>query len=333
MVRPQPRFSSLFLRLPDSSLPNQEQQIAGNFVALTDTGQLVSSATLLHRYATRTVLPAVLPFIDQHLAEWPCGLQIPVLAYLLKVSPDDARPRVVQVLKKVSAPPYCPRGEFFPSLGYVEASPVLDDLAARQIEDGTPLAADAAAYLRNYGGAAMKPVVWEQFSHWHKKFVASGAELRMSNGKNTQDDWTLYNLDSKLLDAYVNAQGWMLSPEDVDRLAKLIGDEKAKDLSCRFSCGSPVSVGPGPGNYYIYGRVQDPVFPSEARIDYLMSEEPFHYSVNQYGCDRMEMLKQKLLQFPAGSTFRFANTGSGLDVGDWTEISMFLRSHGYIAQN
>ncbi len=248
LVRPVPRFSSLYLRLPDESLPAQEQQIAANFVMLSAPEELVRAATLLHRYTTRATLPAVLPFIDQHLAEWPCQVQIPVLAYLLKVSPDEARPWVEQVLQKVR-PPYCPQGEFFPSLGFMEATPVLDTLAARQVKDGTALAADAAEYLGRFGSPAMKPVVWKQFSRWHKKYVQSGAELRMGKQKNRQDDWQLYNLDSRLLQAYVYAHGWTLSPGDVDRLSKLIGDKNREGLACTFSCGSPLSVGPAPGQF------------------------------------------------------------------------------------
>ena len=135
VVRPAPRFSSLYLRLPEKSLPGAEQHIAANFVALSAPEELVRAATLLHRYTTRAVLPTVLPFIDQHLAEWPCKIQIPVLAYLLKVSPSDARPRVERVVQKVR-PAYCPQGKFFSSLGFVEASPILDTLAAKHVEDG-----------------------------------------------------------------------------------------------------------------------------------------------------------------------------------------------------
>lgn len=329
IVRPAPRFSSLYLRLTDESLPAQEQQIAENFVALSAPEELIRAATLLHRYTTRATLPAVLPFIDQHLTEWPCNVQIPVLAYLLKVSPEEARPRVVQVLPKVS-PPYCPRGEFFPSLGFMQASPVLDTLAARQVEDGTPLADDAVGYLEKYGSAAMKLVVWEQLSRGHKKYVDSGAQLRMQGQKSGQDDWKLYGLDSKLLAAYVRAQGWTLSPEDVNGLSKLIGDKETKELACTFSCGSQISVGPTPGNYVIHGRANDPVFPTESRIDYLMPAGPFQYSVNQYQCTDLKALEQKLLQFPAGSTFSVAHTGvPGDGYGDWTDISTFLESHGY----
>jgi hypothetical protein len=329
VVRPVPRFSSRYLRLPDEWLPKQEQQIAANFVALKAPEDLIRSATLLHRYTTLETLPVVLPFIDEHLAEWPCKVQIPVLAYLLKVSPDEARSRVKQVLEKVR-PPYCPRGEFFPSLGFMEAGPVLDALAARRVEDGTPLAADAAEYLGRYGSAAMKPVVWEQLSRWHKKYVESGAEPRVKSGKQLQDDWLLYNMDSKLLEAYGKAQGWTLSPEDVDGLSRLMGDDKSKGLACTFSCGSQLSIGPALGTYYIYGSANEPVFPPENGIDYLMPMEPFRYSVNQYRCADVRALEEKLLQFPTGSTFSVAHTGSPDDGrGNWTEIGAFLRSHGY----
>lgn len=333
VVRFEPRFSSLYLRLPDKSLPEQEQQIARNFVALSAPEELIRTATLLHRYTTRPTLPIVLPFIDQHLTEWPCNVQIPVLAYLLKVSPEEARPRVEQVLHKVRSP-YCPRGEFFPSLGYMEASPELDAIAAKKVEVGTPLAADAVMYLGRFGGAAMKPVVWEQLSRWHNRYIESGAKQRMATPPSKPDDWQLYNMDSRLLDAYTRAQGWTLSPEDVRNLRKLLGDKETAGLACAFSCGSQESVGPAPGNFNIYRKFNDPVYPPESRIDYLMPTEPYHYGVNQYQCADLKSLEQKLLQFPAGSTFSVAQTGSFLDGrGDWIVIGEFLRGHGYSFTN
>jgi len=55
----------------------------------------------------------------------------------------------------------------------MEAGPVLDALAAKQVEDETPHAADAVMYLGRFGSAAMKPVVWEQLSRWHRKYVGT----------------------------------------------------------------------------------------------------------------------------------------------------------------
>jgi hypothetical protein len=334
VVRPAPRFSSLYLRLPDQSLPAAQQRgIAANFVALNSPDELIRSATLLHRYTTRATLPIVLPFIDQHLADWPCKVQIPVLAYLLKVSPSEARPRLEQVLQKMRPPLYCPRGQFFPSLGFMEATPVLESLAAKQVEEGTPLAPDAAEYLRKYGSSAMKPVVWEQLSRWHTKYVESGAEARIGTQKHTQEDWQLYDLNWRLFDSFVSAHGWTLSPNDVDRLSTLVGTKDVEQVACRFSCGGQISVGPAPGSFLIYGRANEPVFPVEARIDYLMPEESIHYSINQYGSASLKTLEQKLLQFPPGSTFSVAHTASMDEQGDWTRISAFLKERGYSFRN
>ena len=125
----------------------------------------------------------------------------------------------------------------------------------------------------------MKPVVWEQLSRWHKKYVESGAELRMTSKTSAEEGGALYDLDSKLREAYAMAQGWTLSPE-MRVASNLIGDKGVEALACTFGCGSSLSVGPPRGNYHIYGRVNDPVMPTEYRVDYLMSAEPLRYSVN-----------------------------------------------------
>src|SRR6202142_3438911 len=78
IARPQPRFSSYYLRLPDGSLPAQEQQLAANFISASaeSNDQLVHAATLLHRYATRAVLPPALPVIDDKFLGWACSIQL-----------------------------------------------------------------------------------------------------------------------------------------------------------------------------------------------------------------------------------------------------------------
>jgi hypothetical protein len=104
-------------------------------------------------------------------------------------------------------------------------------------------------------------------------------------------------------------------------------------LACNFSCGSQISVGPNPDIYHIYSHVNDPVWPKESRVDYLTPEERLHYSVNQYRCADMKSLKEKLAQFPLGSTFDFAYDFSARDQKELVEISDFLWSHGYKIRN
>jgi hypothetical protein len=68
-------------------------------------------------------------------------------------------------------------------------------------------------------------------------------------------------------------------------------------------------------------------------MEYLNLAERLHYTINQYGCNTMKDLKQKILQFPVGSTFDFAWDFTAADRDEILEIGTFLRSHGYRVGN
>jgi hypothetical protein len=332
VVRPVPRFSSFYLRLPEASLPDQERQIASNFIALTQPPDLVRSATLLHRYATRAVLPTVMPFIDSKLDGWSCLIQFPVVAYLLKVAPEDASPRVEQVLKGLGRG-YCPAREFLTDMGFLQPSPVLERIAAEQIESDTRSTLDGIEYLRLYGSATAKQVIWNELVRRQRKMLSSGGEKPFTYPTATKEDRHQSEAITALVDAYAKGQGWVLSPEDSSAMQALLGKNRVAQLACNFSCGSQISVGPNPDTYHIYSQVNDPVWPKESRVDYLTPEERLHYSVNQYRCADMKSLKEKLEQFPLGSTFDFAYDFSARDQKELVEISDFLWSHGYKVRN
>jgi hypothetical protein len=249
VVRPVPRFSSFYLRLPESSLPEQEAQLAANFIALTRDQDLSRAASLLHRYATKAVLPVVLPFIDAKRATWPYSVQYPVLAFLLKVSPEDTAPRLEELLQKINREPWQPT--FFTDIGFLEPGPVMERLAIAQIEAGTqPLAGDAIEYLRLHGSAAVKPLVWKQLVHWHEQLAADTGE-KTARERALSKDSRIDMLVSALTNLFVDALGWVVSPDDSDRMEALLGKQSVAGLSCRFSCGAPISIGTSPANYAI----------------------------------------------------------------------------------
>lgn len=333
VVRPVPRFSSFYLRLPDESLPAQESQLAANFVKLTDEPDLVRSATLLHRYATRAVLPLVLPFIDAHLAGWPCSIQLPVLAYLLKVSPEDAAPRLAQALTEVNHGA-CRTGTFFSDLGVLETGPVLEQLALAEIDKGPQsFASDAAAYLRQHGSVAVKPLLLERITKWHQSYVDSGAEQRWNQRARTNDDSALHTLVQALAEAFGRAQAWLLTPKESSDLQALLGSETTGGISCLFNCGASLSTNRAAAIYALYGRANKEWPRKASPVEYLNPAERLHYSINQYRCDDMKALKEKILQFPAGSSFDFAWDFTAADRDDIIEIGAFLRSHGYRVGN
>lgn len=329
IVRSVPRFSSYYLRLPEASLPDQEAQLAANFVALKQPRDLFNAATLLHRYATKAVLPTVLPAFDANRATWPLSVQYPLLAYLLKVSPDDAAPRLEQTLQDVNHQPW--QTTFFSDIGFLQPSPVLDLLALAQVDSGTqPLARDALEYLRLHASPTAKPLLWTQLARWHDKLEALQSDKFAAEKAAAliNDEVTLVR---KLSDAYIGAQGWLLSPQDENNLRDLLGEQTVAEGRCRFLCGGTLAAGPGPGAYSIYG--QSNFRPLQQLPEYMNPNGHLRYSINQYQCPDLHALEQKILQFPAGSSFDFAYNFSGADRDEMIEVYAFLQAHGYKMQN
>jgi hypothetical protein len=333
IVRPHPRLSSYYLRLPDKSLSTHEQQqIATNFVALTDDFFAVHAATLLHRYATRAVLATVLPFIDAKLNEWPCSIQLPALAYLLKVAPKEAQPLVERALAKENSIAEC-TNQILTHLGFLNPSPVLDKLAMARVAAGGDSAIDGAQYLKQYGPPAAKPKVWDQLHSWHQRFVASGAEKRVTDRTATQDDMAQAEMARVLTDTFVSAQGWVLSPEEANRVEALASKDTLSQLRCNFQCGAALSVshsvGPKPSQYVIYAEVNPPGERWRSPMEYLNPAERLYYSIDQYHCAGIRALEEKIMQLPTGSSLEFGDDFTVADRDALVEISDFLWSHDY----
>lgn len=329
VVRGRPRFSSYYLRLPEESLPEQGAEIAANFVALNDPEELARAATLLHRYATGAVLPVVLPFIDAKWAGWPCSVRVPALAYLLKVSPTDAEPRLEPALIEAKKGA-CQTATFFTDVGFLEPSPALERLALAEIDKGPKsFATDAAAYLRQHGSTAVKPLLRERLVTWRQSYVDSGAEKRRTDRVATTDDSVLRGLVETLAEAFGGAHAWLLSTKEAGELQGLLGPEMAREINCHVNCSSSLGTDDSPGSYGIDGRVSRKFDRRPAPMEYLNQAERLHYNINQYGCGNMKALKEKILQFPAGSTFSFGWEFTAADKDEITEIGAFLHRNGY----
>jgi hypothetical protein len=334
LLRSQPRFSSYYLRLPEASLSAQEDQIAANFVAFAtanDDRDLVHSASLLHRYATGAVLRNVLPFIDSKLTGWPCSIQLPVLAYLLKVSPEQASSRVERVLG-IPRTEVC-TNRLLTTLGLLEPGPVLQRIALAQVEAGTPAADDGAVYLRRHAPPELKATIWHQLEKWQGRLVSSGAEKRWYGASATSDDRVKHDLAMELTAAFEAAQGWILTREDERQLEALLDQKTMRGLRCRFACGASLGIGPDPGHFTIVGNshpTEEERDNARESMEYLNSTERLRYRIKQYGCADLQSLKDKLLQFPAGSIFGFnPEDFSERDRNQLVEIGNFLSEHHY----
>lgn len=333
-VRLVPRFSAFSIRLPEPSLTEPEQeQMAKNFAYSFDPGALSRQATLVNRYATGSVLPIVLPAIDAHLSEWDCSVRAPALAYLVRVAPEQAGSRVERALREGHN--YCAIGGLLVALGTFGPSPVLERIAVAQVNADTGfeqggVARDGLEYIQRWGSPAMKPVVWEWLVRWrHEAAPAPEAAMNLNTPTGLAAEMKREQI-SELVQAYTAAHGWIVTPEDAARLEALMGKGGLAHLSCSFSCGSPYTVGPGPGNYSIYGHAPQVFYPNPRDAEYVQTTERLSYQINQYSCRTLSDLKAKILQLPKGSTFGFAYNFDERYRPEMLDILALLKTNGYV---
>jgi hypothetical protein len=338
-VRKPPRFSAFDLNIPKASLPEQERQIAANFVALgrgvsfiepEQTQGLQNSATLLYRYATVEILPVVLPVIDARLSQWSCLPQFATLAYLTKVSTTAAAPRLRKAFRNMEGGE-CSNRRPFTNIGFLQPSSVLGRAAVAEIDAGTDegLAEDGARYLQFYGSPSMKPAVWTELVVWHKRYVANGGEHPTS--ATAEINQRSREMQLALTRAYVGAQAWTISPEEWREVTNVLG-AATEELVCNFGCGISLSTDPDPGTYVIRReRTGEATIAPPARfMDAGEGAPPGFYSINsQYGSLTLRSLEAKILQLPAGSTFSMDQTFAPFDASEIAAITTFLRQHHY----
>jgi hypothetical protein len=97
--RPRPRFDARVLGiLPDETLPEVDFTLAEYLAASHDSDGGSNLASLIARYATAAILPQITETLDPKIGKWACAVQNPLLAYVLRVNPAAARPRIEQAI-------------------------------------------------------------------------------------------------------------------------------------------------------------------------------------------------------------------------------------------
>jgi hypothetical protein len=328
-----PRFSAFAIRLPEQSLTGPEQeQIAKNFANPVDRRALGRQATLLNRYATRSVLPIVLPAIDAHLLEWDCSVRAPALAYLIRVAPEEAGSQVERALQ--DGHNYCQIGGLLTALGTFGPSPVLERIAVAHMNADTSfvqggVARDGLEYIRRWGSPAMKPVIWEWLVRWQQQEPAPDTAVDMSTPDGLAAEMKRERIN-ELMHAYTAAHAWIVTPEDGARLEALLGKARLGQPSCTFNCAASYTVGSTPGNYAIYSHLPEIFYPNPRDGEYVQTTERLSYQINQYGCRTLADLKEKILQLPRGSMFGFAYNFDERYKPEMLDILAFLKAHGYV---
>lgn len=281
-VRNPPRQATLRTLgvLPDRELPELDDTLASNVESdLTDL-----RAGLLQRYASPSVVPRILAWIDERVERLACQPQTYALAYLLRASPADGVPlleRVLAAREGTGCYQFVLRG-----LASLLMTPELEAAAIARLDDPHPrVVLGAITALGLSGSPSARAPIRAHFERWHDTWSGREDELR-SSFVVVDDAALLAGMQQQLERAYLAAlgsgRGWWTRTPELEALRDLCVTD-----GCRREGDALITRA---GSRVIDVRAFSG--PAELRIQ-----------VGQYDLDSLEALRAKLAQYPPGTVF------------------------------
>lgn len=293
ILRPNPRFSLDVLGiLPDRELPEIEPKLVEHFKAATDRVAARNLAALIARYAGTGAETELLARLDQETAGGVCDTQAPLLAWLIRVDPQQAAQR----LQKSGAPGNTCRVSLA-EIGKVQPGAALENLAVKALDsaDGNAVA-DGASYLQDNGSAAAEATLWSHFDAWSARWKGHEPQLNVSMPD--------VRAGQGLFQALLMGNGWLMSDAKLQRLS---------DLSIQPALRQQAEQ---------YRRIwqNKPWLIRAVGYD--------QYQIGWYHAASVVVAKRKLSQFPKGTELRWIMQGLPSDSADFKELAQFASQYG-----
>lgn len=312
ITRPRPRFDARVLGLlPDKTLPEVDFALAEHFVASEDLDGASNLASLIARYATDAILPQIIEKLDRKIGKWACTIQNPILAYVLRVSPVSARPRIEKAIavrgEEFSA---CNIG-LFQTISEIHNDPLLEEIGIKSLDDPDPeVAMTAATMLGKFGSTAAKSALWQRYASWSQQWAERESELNTTLADGVTDKVYQLGLGLNLMQALATGQSWLSDKAELQRLSQ---QTKVRRIQQQLE-----------GYLKIWENQ-----PLTISFDRSLSGR-FHAQVAQYEFQSMDAFKNKLTQFPSGTKFVLSNSSVESPGNDQIAIELrtFLNSHG-----
>jgi hypothetical protein len=313
--RPRPRFDARVLGiLPEETLPEVDFALAEHFAASDDLDGSSHLASLIARYATAAILPQITEKLDQKIGKWACDIQDPILAYLLRVNPEIARPRIEQAIaargQEFTA---CNHG-LLQSISEIRYDPVLEEIGIQSLDDPDPqVAMTAATMLGRFGSPAAESALWQRYASWGAQWVGHESELDVSFAEGRNEKLYQVGLGHNLMQALATGKSWLSDKSKLQRLSQLT---RVRSIEQQLD-----------GYLKIWEDQPLTIF-----LDHGSSPVGFHAQVTQYESQSMDGLKEKLIQFPSETKFFLSISPVDSPVNDknLAEVRTFLSSHGLL---
>jgi hypothetical protein len=298
----------------DKELPEADLVLLEHLGDSQDFAVSGNIASLIHRYATPAVEPQVAGYLDERAGKLACMIQEPLLAYLLKHDPVNARSRVEAAMAARGKGFSACNHSLLPEVGKLQNDPLLEEVATRGLDDSDPeVVAGAAAYLTEHGSPKAEEVLWAHFIAWSQRWHGRETELRYVAGKEDMRGVYEAGAGSNMMQALATGQGWLADEAKLRRLIELSVGEQQRQQAEQYL--EAWQTRPWAIQFIGFGQGE--------------------FRIAQYGSKSLQGAKDKLRQFPKGSKFQWSVAG-GQDSEEnaFQELSKFALGLGMeIARN
>lgn len=243
-----------------------------------------------------------------------CALQAPLLAYFLRVDPEQGVELVNQALAARGPDDTRCYDSLLDDVARLYMCPELERIAIAALSDpNIEMVAHAATLLGQYGSAAAEEHLWRRFEEWHQQWQGREADLRKklpgvtSLGAPSLADQAL--VENAFRVALSHSPAWLADLEELKRIHLLSltenGRREAENLLKGWNTMIQIAFNAVDGN-------------------------PDTFFVAQYRPASLTALKEKLAQFPPGTTFTWAsgNKDGKNEQQLFAEIKGFLEERG-----
>jgi hypothetical protein len=307
MRKENPRFPARVLAiLPDKELPEMDVVLQAHLQS--KDGNVDTPAELIERYATGAIAGAVQSYLDEKgLGQLGGQVEPNLIAYLVRVQPDSGAQRLRAALGVRN------ETEWYKYLLHDVAqrtpSPAIQPIAIEALSDREPEVAQSAVQaLALIGDEHAKAALFERLAEWHAKWMGRERDLFWTPGEDPFTDDR--HLGDELIHSLGTAAGWLLTEAEQQRLVGNAVTENQRQQVQQFIDAAKAK-------------------PIAITVN-MFSSPHMQILIGQYNYESVGPAKQKLAQFPAGSSFVVEGIPvEGADTRETVaEIQSFLAQHG-----
>ena len=193
-----------------------------------------------------------------------------------------------------------------PAVARLQNDHILQDIAVKSLDDPDPqVVGSAAAYLGVFGSAATENLLWARFTTWSERWKGHESELEY-DPKHPNGGYEA-NAGLNLMQALATGHGWLTDEAKLRRLVDLsVGKQQKQQAQSYLSTwrARPWTIN-------------------------VIPFEPVQIEIGPYHEGSLESAKEKLAQFPRGTTFQLSDSGvREQQQTTLEELSRYASEHG-----